>query len=89
VKKYLFYTLHAALIFLFCLMPLLNLESVQGRYTPSTGTLEFPPLRGDLQLLMKLLITGLLMKWQSRCHSNRLWKRHKKTPGAERPGFHI
>jgi hypothetical protein len=62
VKKYLLYTLLAALLFFGGLMPLLNLESVQERYTPSTGTLEFPPLRGDVQRLMKLLITGLLMK---------------------------
>ncbi|MEL0334889.1 MAG: hypothetical protein VW980_03765, partial [Flavobacteriales bacterium] len=53
MKKYLFYTLLAALLFFGGLMPLLNLESVQGRYTPSTRTLEFPPLRGDLQRLQQ------------------------------------
>ncbi|MGB1735886.1 MAG: hypothetical protein ACPHGZ_05655, partial [Schleiferiaceae bacterium] len=34
-------------------MPLLNLDSVQERYTPSTSTLAFPPLRGDLQRLQQ------------------------------------
>ena len=34
-------------------MPLLNLESVQARYTPSTSTLQFPPLRGDLDRLQR------------------------------------
>ena len=53
MKKYLLYTLLAALLFFGGLIPLLNLESVQERYTPSTSTLAFPPLRGDLQRLQQ------------------------------------
>jgi carboxypeptidase PM20D1 len=34
-------------------MPLLNLASIQERYVPSDKTLEFPPLRGDVQRLQQ------------------------------------
>ena len=53
MKKYLLYTLLAALLIFGGLMPLLNLESVQARYTASATTLQFPPLSGDIDRLQQ------------------------------------